>query len=139
MVETGVQPCRRRVTCGARGREASASVIGIVGALPVFQVTAIAVRGCLGKIAGGMTLPTRDTGVRSGEREWRLGVIEGRVQPGRRRVAGRTGCRKSRGGVIRIVRVLEIRLVTRVAIGRRLGEVARGMALRALHRCVGAR
>jgi hypothetical protein len=117
VVERGAGPLRRGVTCFARRWESSGNVVWIRGLVEIALVTADACRRKTLIHTARMTLLTGDRGMGAGQRECRHGgVIESRPGPCCRGVASLAGCRKTRGDVIRILRVVEVRLVTADAI-----------------------
>lgn len=67
------------------------------------------------------------------------GVIEGRTQPTRRRMAERTGRGETRCDVVGIVRSLVIRLVAAITIGLQGRVIVVHVATRARHRGVSSR
>jgi len=75
----------------------------------------------------------------TGQREAGLRMIENGAQPIGRRVAKRAIPRKSRGHVVRIGGPIELRQVASLALGRRIGELAARVALRAGGGGVGSR
>jgi len=66
------------------------------------------------------------------------GVIEGSIQPSRRGVAGIARGRKPRRNMVRVARLLVHRLVTGIAVGRRIHVVVVDVAVRAGYLDVGS-
>ena len=102
MVERRVQP-GGRVMAGLAGlREVRGDVVGVGGALLVLQMARHARRGGQVVVVVDVAVGADSRGhkVQPGEREPRGGVVERRVQPGGRVVAGLTGLGEIRGDVV---------------------------------------
>lgn len=93
-------PARSRMASGAGGWETGCRVIRIRGAVVIGFVARIAVRGSAGENAAHVATGARHRGVRTGQRKWRVAVIERRVQPGRGSVANRAVGRISARDVV---------------------------------------
>src|SRR5579864_7165149 len=97
-------------------------------------MTTVAIRRQSREVVVGMARRAGDSGVRPGQRERSVVVIERRAGPVGGAVARGAGRRESRSGVIRAGGPGVIRLVTRVAIRGKAGEVAVDVARRARDR-----
>lgn len=138
VIEGCVEPIGRVVASCASSRESRGHVIWIVRSRVIALVTAIAVgwNGCV--VVVHVTARACNARVRAGQREASVVVIERRRRPSCSVVANVALLRESYGCVIRIVRVLEIRQMTRHAGGIGQLVIAAGMALAALDRRMGA-
>ena len=140
VIECRPGPRCRGVAGIAGGREARRRVIRIGGPVPVCLVAAVARRwAALCSCCWCGTAVQASVVCAPGERKRRVVVIERRGAPAAGRVADRAVGRESRRDVIRIRRPVEVRLVARVARGRRVGVVVVRVALRAGQRRVHAR
>jgi len=138
VIEGRTQPIGRAVANGTSGGEPSGHMIRVVRSRVIGFVTAVAVgwNGCV--VVVHVAVCAWNRGMRAGQREARVVVIEGRRHPRCGVVANIALLRKSYGDVARIVRVLEIRQVARHAgcIGQFVVGV--DMALTALHARMGS-
>ena len=112
----------------AGGRETSRRVAGIGGAGVIRSVAGIAVRGSRCEIAADMAAAARHRGVRSGQGERCVVVIESRRSPVGGAVAQRAILGKAAGHVIGIRGALEGAEVTRNASRGKPDEYSAGMA-----------
>lgn len=101
----------RRESCGSVRRILSPIPVGLMASVAVSRQCCVVVVG----VAGGAC----NRGMRAGKRERSVVVIERRWAPGRGRMADRAIRWESRRHVIRIRRSREVRLVARIASGRR--------------------
>src|SRR5580692_872353 len=69
-------PCRRRVACGAGGGPARGSVIGVRGSIEICGVARVAIGRRAGKDIIDVAQVAGYGGVRTGERERRVVVVE---------------------------------------------------------------
>ena len=138
VIEGRTQPIGRAVANGTSGGEPRGHMIRAVRSRVIGFVTAVAVgwNGCV--VVVHVAVCAWNRGMRPGQREARVVVIEGRRHPRCGVVANIALLRKSYGDVARIVRVLEIRQVARHAgcIGQFVVGV--DMALTALHARMGS-
>lgn len=132
VIENGAQPTCGRMAGGAGRGETSGDVVGIIGSLIVGFVTAVAVGRQSGVVVVYVTVGAGDAGVRTGQRERRVVVIEGRWGPCGGAVADVALLREADRNVIRIGRTLEVFEVAANAGGRGQIVVAVGMALSTL-------
>ena len=135
VIETRPVPRSRGVALCAVLREICLHVVRLCRALEVFQVAACAGRTGQVVVAVHVALRALHGGVRSGQRESCVVVIEGRSRPGGRVVALRASLRESAGNVVGIGRALEILQVAADArrVCARQVEVTVDVALRALN------
>ncbi len=139
--EEGMVPVRRNpgsrvVTGGARSRKRGGDVVRAGSPVVVRLVAGIAVCRHGRVVVVDVTAGARDLGVKSGERERRVVVIEAGRNPGSRVVAHLTLLRESRGDVIRTGGCLEILQMAGHACGTGQVVVVVDVALSALHRGV---
>ena len=87
VIKGSSQPGRGGMTSRARGREPGRYVIRIVRSLVVSLVAAVAVGRDRGVVVVDVATRTRHGGVRPGQRETGVVVIEARRTPGRRAMA----------------------------------------------------
>lgn len=121
VVKRGVQPGRRRMAGCATSGETCRHMVWIRRRLIVSSVAAVTVRGQRRVVVVHVTVRARYAGMRAGQRERRVVVIEGSGRPGCRTVAYVALLRKTGRHVIRIRRSLKILQVTVHA--SRAGEV----------------
>ena len=129
VIEYRSGPTRRVVADRAVRGEASLHVVRIRRALVIFDVAGIAIRRRACKFSVDVALRARNVYMGSGQRKWRLRVIEYRASPRCRRVANRAVRRETRLHVIRIRCALVILDVARIAIGRRARKFTVDVAL----------
>ena len=129
VVEVGSHPVDRRVADAAILRETGRGMVRIRRLVEIDKVTGNALRAQCGELAVAVTLAATGRGVRSGEREFRLAVIEFGSQPLRRVVAEATILGETGGGVVRILRFIEINKMTGNALRAQRGELAAAVAL----------
>lgn len=137
MVESCAQPAGRGVTRCASRRETRRHVIRIGRAAIVHLVASVTIRGQGRVVVVHVTTGACDRGVRPGQRERSVVMVERRRHPGRGAVAHVTLLRESDRYVVRVGCTLEICQVTRYArcIGQAIISV--GVALTALQRRMG--
>lgn len=136
VVEVCWNPRRGAVADFTCLRKASRDVIWILGVVVVAQVARGAGRAQPRVLPVHVTTCTDLVQVRAGKWKLRLGMIEFCSGPGRSRMTHRAICRKTRGDVIRVRRLVEVIYVARSAIGWRAIETTVDVALRALQRRV---
>ena len=112
-------------------REPGRHVIGIGGRVVISEVARITGRRGP-SVTVRVALQTRHVRVRSGEREARRVVVEGRRLPCTLIVAGRTVRREARTGMVRIRGRVEVRQVARITVRRRT-RIPVAVALQAVH------
>ena len=135
VIESGTGPVGGVVALCAGLRKAGLYVIRICGGVEIRLMAADA-----GRVRAGQIVVTVDVAlralqrrVRTGQRESRRGVVEGRSSPCRSRVALLAGRREARLDVVRIGGAIEVLHMARGAIGRRSDELPIDMALRTRH------
>ena len=138
VIEYRTRPIGCRVASGAIGAKAGGYVIWIVGAVVIGDVARIAGSWCTVEDIVDVTQVARHRSMRAGERERRIGVIEGGTGPVRGAVTDRTIHREPRGRVIGIRGAVVERNVAGIAIGRRAGKDVIHMALCTSNRSVRA-
>jgi len=138
VIEGCAQPSGRRVTGCARGRKSGRHVIRTVGRLIVGLVTAEAIRRHGGVVIVDVAARARHRGMRPGQRETGVVVIETRWTPRGGVVAHVTLLRESGRNVIRVICALKILQVTADTTGCAYVVVAVDMALATLHSCMRA-
>ena len=95
----------------ASGRESRSSVSGVCGSIPVCLVTSVAGGGESRVVVVGVAGGAGDGGVRAGEGECRVVVIERGRAPGARRMADGAVGGEAGGDVVGIRSSREVRLV----------------------------
>jgi hypothetical protein len=133
------RPRRCRVTRLTRRRKPGRDVVRILGVVEVCLVTAHTVCWRAFVLAVRVALRTSHRLVRARQREPCGRVVEFGSRPCRRRMTGLAGGWKTGCDVIRILRAVEIVLMTTHAIGRRSLELPVDVALRTSHRLVRTR
>jgi hypothetical protein len=132
-----IETCRRPGRCGVAGRtvvtEIARHMIRICCGLEIGLVTLITILVDELIVAAQMTRLTGGCRMLSGQRESRRRVIERRRCPGDRRMARLAQMIELCGDVVRIRRLVEIRLVTSIAIGIDKLEIVAGMTGSARH------
>ncbi len=118
VVEHCARPGRGGVAGGAAGREASRLVIRIGGAVVVLGMAGVAVGRGPSEDVIDVAARAGHGGVRAGQREGRVVVVEDRAGPACGGMAGCARRREASGLVIRIGRAGEVLGVARVAIRR---------------------
>ena len=138
MVEGRWLPGHRRMAEYAAVGERCRNVVRTRGSVEIFDVASVAIRRCPGEdiVHVAREAGCRDVG--AGQRERRLVVIEERSTPIRSRMAQCAGRGLAGYYVIRFRRLVVIRFVTRVAVGRHCRVVVVGMAESAGYGNVGA-
>lgn len=129
VVEGGSSPSRGGVACLAGCREARGRVRGVSGSGPVGLVAAVAGRGERGVVVVHMAGSAGNSCMRTGKRECRGGVIEGRGSPVRRGVADGAIRGEAGGDVVWIRSSREVGLMAGVAGCWRRCVVVVGVAL----------
>ena len=138
MVESRVRPTDGGMADRAIRRETRGGVRRIVGPVEIGFVAAIAVcrKRCV--VVAGVALPANHRNVGASQGKTCLGVIKAGRTPPARGVTVRATGRKPRAHVIGIRCGNKIRLVTGIAIGRRIYVLIVGVALHAGQRGVHA-
>ncbi len=111
VVERGICPLHRVMARCARSREMSRGVIGIAGAQVIGFMAAITIRGQRQIVIVHVAGIAGQLGMRPGQRECRVVVIEGRVVPIIQVVTGVAGGGETYLGMRRIVGAVIISLV----------------------------
>lgn len=138
MIESSSVPGGRGVTLLARSGETGRDVVRIRSLVEVCLVTTNASRRCSLVLSVHVTLRTHQRLVCSGQWEPSRGVIELRAAPRCRVMALRARGRESSGNVIRVLRVVEVRLVATDTVRWSSLELSIGVALVAGQRDVSA-
>lgn len=133
VIERRAQPSRGGMAGRAGGGKASRHVVRTVGRLIVRLVTAETIRRYGRVVVVHVTTRAWNRGMRAGQREARIVVIERGWAPRRRVVAHVTLLRESDRNMVWIVRVLKVRQVTADASSIADVVVPIDMALAALH------
>lgn len=138
MVERRIGPRCRVVTRRAGRRESRRLMVRIGGAVVVSLMTAVAVGGQRRVVVVHVAVGAGHRGVRPGQGEWRVVVIESRIGPRGRAVAHIARRRESHLDMVRVVCVVVVRLMATDArrVSARQLIVAIHVALRALQRGV---
>jgi len=136
VIEFRSRPLRGRVAKRAILRESRCHMVRIGGLLVVGQVARSALRGQPRVLPRRVALRARQRHMRSGQREFRLAVIELRPGPLRGGVADSAILREARRHVVRVGRLLIVGQVARTALRGQACVLARRVALRAGHRHV---
>ena len=139
VIERCSGPGSRGVAGIASGWEACRCVSRIGGSVPIRRMASVTGSGQSCVVVIHVALCAGNGGMRAGEWERRVVVIERGGSPVCRRVADRAICREAAGHVIRVRSSVVIGLVAGIAGGGGGCVVVVGMALRAGHRCVGSR
>lgn len=139
VIESGSQPARGRMAGRTARWESRRYVIRIRRALVVHLVTAIAVGGDSGVVFVHVATCTRHGGVRTGQRERSVVMVEGGRSPCRRAVAHIALLWEPGGNMIRIRRSGKVGEVARHACRVRQAVVRRSVTLAALQGSMGSR
>ena len=139
VVERRGRPGRGHVADFAGCRNPRSRVVRSIGLLEIRYVATGALRRRGGEVAADVAQLALHRGMRAGQREWRLRVIERGWLPGCSRMAESAILRVARSDVVRAVRLLEVGEVAADASDRCVGELAADVAGRTGHRHVSAR
>jgi len=139
VVERGAQPSGRAVALGAGLRKADLDVVGILGAVEIFQMATDAVGGRALVLSAHVAGRALQRGMGAGERKAGAVVIETGRNPRCRVVAYLALLRESGRSVVRVIGVLEILQVAGHAQGAEIRKLTARVAGLALQRGVPTR